>query len=528
MLSFKDMTEQEEPEVILQDKSIKEQYHTHLNNTYTPNEDQWTRFSSIMPTTLRQATIVIIGVGGIGYKLLRQLAGIGIKNIHIFDMDIIDTHNVGPQGYAWHQVGEKKVKAAADNIFNDFGINIFTYDKKVTCYNDITLNVTTPTIVCCCVDNMEIRKVLAEELIFSIPNADYLEKVRHIPQYYIDTRMSLGTWTIYTFPLNIMSDLLSNFGNTYEAVEYFRKEGIFTDEEGVQEPCTAREINFTGEAISAKVVSSLMYLFNSDTKLNGEGRIESFFTLEDNLVRHKWLHSFDSLAWESITPTIKDKKNEETISNITLDFMNLVEYISNIISVALPPDDVARIDSIRELFNSDDLNNSIQISDEVMEDIKDKLYHAMYYIEESDSIIHYNTPKVDEVELENILLDKVRKQKIKELMELQSIQVEVGDQIKFVYKGLTELNGWFTVASITLTQDNNDIVLHFSTRAVRLGEITIKYLRSSNLDNNTIIGSREYDSLNMRRDGGVAGSRSNSNPPGTNRLEEVLPDSLPF
>ena len=58
-----------------------------------------------------EAEIHLIGVGAIGSNVLNQLVRLGFNNIHIYDFDIVNEHNITNQLYTHEDIGKNKVDA---------------------------------------------------------------------------------------------------------------------------------------------------------------------------------------------------------------------------------------------------------------------------------------------------------------------------------------------------------------------------------------------------------------------------------
>ena len=86
---------------------------------------------------LQNKEVSIIGLGGIGCPLAQYLISCGIKNINLFDDDIIKKNNLNRQTlYSLKELGKKKIAVAKKKLLgiNSYA-NINIYDKKITSNN---------------------------------------------------------------------------------------------------------------------------------------------------------------------------------------------------------------------------------------------------------------------------------------------------------------------------------------------------------------------------------------------------------
>jgi len=72
----------------------------------------FTRFRDIIPgERLASLSFTIVGAGGLGAPCALALAKMGVKQMDIWDPDVINEENMGPQMYGRRQLGQFKVDA---------------------------------------------------------------------------------------------------------------------------------------------------------------------------------------------------------------------------------------------------------------------------------------------------------------------------------------------------------------------------------------------------------------------------------
>ena len=86
---------------------------------------------------IKQASVLVIGAGGLGCPVLQYLAAVGVGNIGVVDFDKVEVHNLHRQIlYTENHVGELKVSTAKSILekINPY-INIQSFKEKLTLEN---------------------------------------------------------------------------------------------------------------------------------------------------------------------------------------------------------------------------------------------------------------------------------------------------------------------------------------------------------------------------------------------------------
>jgi len=182
------------------------------------DDEKFTRQLQLVPlAALADTHIDIIGVGAIGSAAGLQLAKMGCGKIRAFDHDSVEIHNLPNQSYWLSHIGIPKVDAFAEVVAANIGgdvvdpINSLWTGAKGQELHGIV--VATP-------DTMEARMNIWKHCYGNI-NVDLL----------IDARMGGQEYVVLCIDPKDVT-----------AAEYYEKEFLFSDDEAMDLPCTAKAI----------------------------------------------------------------------------------------------------------------------------------------------------------------------------------------------------------------------------------------------------------------------------------------------
>lgn len=148
----------------------RHQNKTIINNIFSGGDikiaDVDTRYSGAVNLhVVKNWKVAQIGAGGIGSPVTQTLVGMGISNYTIFDDDIVEVHNCGPQMHPITNIGKPKVQSTAEQMFAFRGITINEKQKRVTKLDDLKDDGMIYDVIINAVDNMDIRRILGWELL---------------------------------------------------------------------------------------------------------------------------------------------------------------------------------------------------------------------------------------------------------------------------------------------------------------------------------------------------------------------------
>ena len=158
----------------------------------------------------------IIGAGATGSRVFAALVELGIPNIHVYDYDIIEDHNLANQIYMATDIGAPKVEGCRNFVRNKLGV---VPEKMHFHYEKVTPDLISSSfgiggVVFILTDTMESRRKIFDALVLRrnsnyIPdNGDELGTTQLIstPLLIIETRMASTHGTIFSInPFNEMA-----------------------------------------------------------------------------------------------------------------------------------------------------------------------------------------------------------------------------------------------------------------------------------------------------------------------------------
>lgn len=227
----------EEEQAIL-DQAVEDAHQEIPTNSATLLVDEATsRFSSaIWYEKIREKTIVLAGVGGIGSYVGFLLARMKPASLFIYDNDIVEAVNMSGQLYSRNDIGVTKVAALANMVkyYADYG-SVFAIAERFTPECEPT------DIMICGFDNMEARRVFFTKWAEHVHSKPEEERANCL---FIDGRLAAEEFQV----LCIKGDDLFN-------IDRYQKEYLFTDAEADETICSYKQTTFCANMIASYMVN---------------------------------------------------------------------------------------------------------------------------------------------------------------------------------------------------------------------------------------------------------------------------------
>ncbi len=83
------------------------------------------------PDAFEHRRVDVIGCGALGSRVILSLAKLGITNIHAWDFDKVEAHNIANQAFGNHHIGQLKTDAVKELVKRDTGTEITVHNEKV-------------------------------------------------------------------------------------------------------------------------------------------------------------------------------------------------------------------------------------------------------------------------------------------------------------------------------------------------------------------------------------------------------------
>lgn len=110
------------------------------------------------PDALHDEEVHIIGLGAIGSTIAEMLARMGVPNIHLYDFDTVDAHNLANQCYFDSDIGLHKIEAITGQIYSINPTATVIMNPK-----GWQPGIHLSGFVFLCVDNIDTRRAIVEE-----------------------------------------------------------------------------------------------------------------------------------------------------------------------------------------------------------------------------------------------------------------------------------------------------------------------------------------------------------------------------
>lgn len=208
-----------------------------LNSPTLLVDESTTRFSGAeWFNEIQKARIIVAGIGGIGSNVAFQLARMIPANLTLYDDDNVETVNMAGQLFSSNDIGEAKVSAIANMIYN------YTSMRQVLAIKDkFTSDKEPGDIMICGFDNMRARRTFFNSWYNHILDKSEEERSKCL---YLDGRLSMDTLQI-----------LCIRGDDQYNIERYEKEFLFADYEADATICSMKQTTYLACMIGSLMVN---------------------------------------------------------------------------------------------------------------------------------------------------------------------------------------------------------------------------------------------------------------------------------
>ena len=208
-----------------------------LNSPTLLVDESTTRFSGAeWFNEIQKARIIVAGIGGIGSNVVFQLARMIPANLTLYDDDNVEMVNMAGQLFSSNDIGEAKVSAIANMIYN------YTSMRQVLAIKDkFTSDKEPGDIMICGFDNMRARRTFFNSWYNHILDKSEEERSKCL---YLDGRLSMDTLQI-----------LCIRGDDQYNIERYEREFLFADYEADATICSMKQTTYLACMIGSLMVN---------------------------------------------------------------------------------------------------------------------------------------------------------------------------------------------------------------------------------------------------------------------------------
>jgi patatin-like phospholipase/acyl hydrolase len=205
-------------------------------------EINYNRQLDIFDNRIFNYPVHVIGGGSTGSWVTMMLAKLGVKNVHIWDFDIVENHNIPNQAFALEDIGENKAVANVNNAVTFGDMNYTWHNTAVD--GDTLLE----GIVFILTDTMSSREDIFKRAC----------KLKTNVKLVIETRMGLDMCRIYTI-------------NPMDLEQIKKYEGtLYSDEVAEVSACGTSKSVVTSAMTTASIAVRQMLNWNNNIEVQNE------------------------------------------------------------------------------------------------------------------------------------------------------------------------------------------------------------------------------------------------------------------
>ena len=229
--------EPQEESVTITENNIPDDAKIPLNSPTLLVDESTTRFSGAeWFNEIQKARIIVAGIGGIGSNVAFQLARMIPANLTLYDDDNVEMVNMAGQLFSNNNIGESKVDAIANMIYN------YTSMKQVLAVKDkFTSDKEPGDIMICGFDNMRARKTFFNSWCNHISNKSIEERSKCL---YLDGRLSMDTLQILCIK-----------GDDQYNIDRYEREFLFADYKADATVCSRKQTTYLACMIGSLMVN---------------------------------------------------------------------------------------------------------------------------------------------------------------------------------------------------------------------------------------------------------------------------------